>query len=425
MKSLLDNKREVALWVGLFVALSASGILLSRRSPEKDQLTPVPERVQTVTARDSAVQGDSVRLVKPKIVSLLNVVRRPLAEQAPVAEQAAGRIGWSGGEMPFSVAEPVATGTPTTETDPVRLCAALVDAIADGKVMDASVLRAELLDIGSAAVPSIATLLNAGMTPIEIEAVRLLVQIGSTEALTSALAKMMTLSTTNPDYESYLAAFANSRNTAVMEWLTDFLGWAQTDEMRQRALRILGALRGPEVVKSLLRQLAKPADQMHADDCMITLVQVTNPEQVGALRDLLELGKSLETQELGAYGLASVGNAEAVGILLENGSSTEASALASRDALATVSSSYGQETLIQAAINPAVPSAVRCAAVQALSSQNGQRIETVLFNLGQSTSDLALQTAISQALQLAEQNWASQHSGSVADGAGIRGEMSF
>ena len=334
----------------------------------------------------------------------------------------AGKCGY---EMPFPETAGVSVNTPTTEADPAKLCTALADALASGKVRDVSALRAKLLDLGPAAVPSVSALLNAGTPSTEVEAVRLLVQIGSQEALAAALGKMLTLSATGSAYNRYLAAFADCRSAPVAAWLTDFLGRAQTAEVRQRVLAILAALRGPEVVRSLAAQLAKPADQMHADDCAGTLATASDPTQTGALRDLLEAGESPEMQALAAYGLASVGNHEACAALMEKGSSAEAIAPQCRDALANVDSSYGQETLIQAAVSPAVPSAVRCSAVQALSNQQGQRVQTVLANLGQATSDPALQTAICQALQSAEQSGTPPQSGGTAGNAGIDGEVWF
>lgn len=426
MKHLLDKKQKVVLWTGLFVALSAAGILLSCRSPETDSLVPMPARVQTATVRDGAGQKESGQSMKKKVLSLERTAGQT-AELVPVVVQTADQnTRGRGYEMPFSTKEPVTPGKLTTETDPARLCAALAEAMACGNFQDVAVLRAKLLDIGVSAVPAISTLLNVGVTSTEIEAVRLLVQIGGEEALASALGKMMTIPVTHADYQSYLAAFANARNKAVAMWLANYLGWVQTDEMRQRTLTILGALRGREVIESLVEQFASPADQMHSEDCVYMLVRLSDPEQVEVLSSLLLLGGSADLQDLAAYGLASVGSSEACEILLEHGSSSEAGALASCDALATVSSSYGQETLIQAAVDQAAPSVVRRSAVQALSAQGGQRIRTVLSNLGQSTSDLDLQAAICKALQqLAKQSGTPPHYGGAAAVAVKSGEMCF
>jgi len=380
------------MWPGLIAALAAISLLallVSHRSPEAGLPPPSQERVQTTG--DSAKSKDSVPPVKRasrEYTALRTIVPTPVAVQA--TDPTTGERGY---EMPFLSTNRVPTSTPKTETDPVKL----------------------------------RVLLNSGTPSIEIEALRQLVQNGSEEAIAAALGKMLTLSVTSPSYNRYLAAFANCRSAAVAMWLTDFLGRTQIEEVRQQVLAILAALRGPEVIESLAAQLEKTADLMHAEDCAITLAKASNPAQATSLKVLLDAKESPEIQAIAAYGLASVGNAEACAVLVEKASSAEAIAVACRDALATVDSSYGQEALIQAAVNLEVPSAVRCSAVQALANQQSQRVQTVLINLGQATSDASLQETIYQALQIqsAKQNGTPPQLGSTAGNAGINGEIWF
>ncbi|MEI7436618.1 MAG: hypothetical protein WCL16_07420 [bacterium] len=257
----------------------------------------------------------------------------------------------------------------------------------------------------------------------EVEALRLLVQIGSQVALEAALGKMLTLAESSPGYGGFLAVFADCRSKEFAALLTNMLGAQKTDRARRRVFAILAAMNGTEVIESLAAQLVNPSDQLHAQDCADMLATARDPGQVAALADLLESGKTPKIQALAACGLASVGNQAACAALVKNGSASDAIAAVCRDALATVGSSYGQEALIKAAVTPAVPSAVRCAAVQALAGQPGQRVEAVLVNLGQATADPALQAVIAQALPSVVTSVPSPESLSMAGVVGMNGEM--
>jgi hypothetical protein len=392
-------KRATVLWLGLFTALAAGGFLMSRRSREADTPAPKPVQVQAVQSCAAAQPAKRVNMEHPASQPAKTVPDEILITP-PVPEE-------SGYEIPFSSTNKISANTSSTETDPAKLDAALMAAAADGNVRD------------------IAALLHSGNPASEIEAIRILARIGSGEALAAALGKLLTVPTDSPDYNKFIGAFADCHSTAIAEWLTATLGQAKTEDVRQRVLTILAALRGPEVVDSLAASLASPMDAMHAKDCAELLAKVSDPEQAALLRALLETGKSTAIQTSAACGLASVGSGEACEALIKTGSSTESIASACRDALATVDSSYGQAALILAAVSPSVPSAVRCAAVQALSNQPGQRVQTVLVNLSQATSDSALQTAIGQALQTAGQSGTPPQSGSPAGIAGIDGELWF
>jgi hypothetical protein len=394
VNSRLNIKREVVLGSGLFAALIAGGLLVSCRNRETN--TPAPENASTVQSR--AIEHPAQRINQ----------KRPAPQPADAAPDIMRVINpvinESGYEAPFSSTNAVSLNTPT---DPAQLREALAAAVASGNIR------------------SLAVLLHSGNPAGEIEAVRALTQIGGGEALASALGKILTVSPDSPDYKKFINAFANCRSAAVAEWLTGFLGQTQTEDVRQRVLTILAALRGPEVVDSLVASLANPLDTMHAKDCAELLAKSSDPEQAAILKDLIETGKTTAIQTAAARGLANVGSGEACSTLIEAGSSTDATALACRDALASVKSSYGQEVLLLAAGNPSVPAAVRCAAIQALETQPGERTRIVLVNLAQATSDPALQSVIKQTLQTIEQRGTPPPSGSALGNAAKSGEIWF
>jgi len=395
VNSRLNIKHEVVLGSGLFAALIAGGLLVSCRNRETN--TPAPKNESTVQSRSIEQPAQRTNQKRP--------ASQPANAAPDMMRMINPAINESGYEAPFSSTNTVSLNTPST--DPAQLREALAAAVASRNIRN------------------IAVLLNSGNPAGEIEAVRALTQIGGGEALASALGKILTISPDSPDYKKFINAFANCRSAAVAEWLTGFLGQTQTDDVRQRLLTILAALRGPEVVDSLAAGLVSPVDAMHAEDCATLLSEFSDPEQAAVLSDLLATGKTTALQTAAARGLASVGSGEACSTLIEAGSSTDATALACRDALASVKSSYGQEVLLLAAGNPSVPAAVRCAAIQALETQPGQRTQIVLVNLAQTTSDPVLQAVINQTLQTIEQSGTPPPSGSALGNAAESGEIWF
>jgi len=324
--------------------------------------------------------------------------RQPNVVFATDAQTTGSPDGKGGYETPSIGAGEQAASTWTKENDPEKLCAAFRDAMAAGKVADVSAIRRRILELGPAAVPDVAALLNAGAGSRQIEVFRLLVQLGGEKALAAALGKVVTVSEEDPNYGGYLAALADCRSGQVAVWLSDYLGRLETEAMRQRVLTILASLHGPEVVTSLAAQMAKPADRIHAEDCAETLATCSDPSQISALRELLEKGDSPDLQALAARGLASIGNDEACSILIEKASSSSPGVSVYCGALANVTSSYGQERLIAVVIDPALPAETRAAAARALAQQNSPRAQTVLANAAQGVSDTALLAEIANAL---------------------------
>jgi len=396
-------KREAVLWLGLVTALAASGLLVSRRIRSADLPSPEPHQAQVAQNRTEP-ESSAQPLKSINDLPAAFQLTEPIPEEMQTMDPDLEGFGY---EIPFLNTNPIPLTTIATRIDPEKLSAALTDAAANGDVR------------------ALAALLHSGNPAGEIEAVRILARIGGGEALAAALGKVLTVPTDNPDYNKFINAFADCHSAAVAGWLTESLGQTKVEDVRQRILTILAALRGPEVVDSLAASLASSTDETHAKDCAELLAKSSDPGQAAVLRALLETSESTDIQTSAARGLAHVGSSDACATLIEASSSDETIATACRDALATVKSSYGQEALIQAAVNPSVPSAVRCAAVQALSTQPGQRTQTVLINLAQATSDPVLLTAISQTLQTLEQSGTPPQPGSTLGDAGINGEIWF
>ncbi len=398
MNSRQNIKPKPVLWLGLSAALAVSIFLVSNRNRETDSPAPVPvqaQAVQSTAGQALSAKTDHPESRKPAAIppeEFIPVILKPADAEAETR----------GYEMPFAGTNKVSGKTTAAELHEKLTAAAM-----DGNIRD------------------IAMFMNSGDPAGEIEAVRLLARIGGGEALAAALGKLLTVPADSPDYNKFINAFADCRSAAVAEWLTGFLGRTKTEDVRQRVIAILAALHGTEVVDCLAASLASPIDKMHAKDCAELLARASDPEQAAILRNLIETGKTTEIQTSAARGLAHVGSSAACTALLETASSTEDIAPVCRAALATVGSSYGQEVLIRAAVNPAVPSAVRIAAAEALANQPSQRTQTVLANLEQAAGDPVLQAAIHQTLQTIEQSGTPPQSRGTAGIAGINGELWF
>ena len=290
--------------------------------------------------------------------------------------------------------EATASGAPTPNTnDPVTLCADLRAAIAAGRGGDISSIRARLVALGPNAVPAVSGLLRSGTESVEIESVRLLVQIGDTQGLALALGKLLTVPRESPAYGLFLAAFADNRSPVVARWLTDTLGKAQYADTRERLLDLIYAMRGPAAVAALEEAALKPADQMHAQDSIDSIATRHDPSETDELAALLG-SEHQGIREAAALGLAEVGSDAACQVLAARADTDPACA----NALAAVSTSYAQETLLAMVTDRTRTETVRTAAIQSLAGQSGGRVETILANACAQEQNLAVAAEMQAAL---------------------------
>lgn len=278
-------------------------------------------------------------------------------------------------------------------TDPSTLCAELRAAIVDGRGAEISNIRARLVATGPNAVPALSGLLASGIATVEIDAVRLLVQIGGSEALAPALGRVLTVPRDSPAYCLYLSAFADSHSPAVATWLTETLGKVQYAATRHRLLDLLSAMRGPEVVAALEQSALNPADDLHAQDAVGEIAARIDPAETAILAGLLD-SQVTSVREAAAYGLANIGSSQSCQVL----SGYAADDPVSADALAAVSSSYAQDTLLTLATDSALHPTIRTSAILALTAQSGYRVETVLANASVQEQNTEVAAAFQTAL---------------------------
>lgn len=305
----------------------------------------------------------------------------------------------TGVEMPFEVAvdRSAKAGKDGNRLphDPAELCVLLRDAIATGSGAGVAALRDRLLALGPPAVPALSALLHDGAEEVELEAFRLLIQIGNKDGLALVLAKILSMPDEAAAYPRMLAAFANNRSALLADWLTDALGLAKDAPTRNRLLDLLYAMRGPETAEALAWAALNPADDLHARDILDCLALRRDPSETVVLAEAME--SDTEALRLAAAnGLADIGSGDACRILADAAESRAGGPIVA--SLGSVSSAYAQETLIELALDNGRSTAVRVAAVQSLSGHAGYRVRTVLENAAVQERDSAVAAAMQTAL---------------------------
>jgi len=170
--------------------------------------------------------------------------------------------------------------------------------------------------------------------------------------------------------------------------------------VRQRVLAILRAVKGGDVVASLALQRGEASDDLHAEDCAATLAQCNDPSHVGMLEDIFLNAHEHDIRQIAAIGLAHVGNREACEFLISGASGDGKNAEYCLESIPLIRSSYGQETLLNAACDRSLPDDVRGVVVAALSNHRSSRVRTVLQNLANDETSIEIQSDIDESLQV-------------------------
>lgn len=425
------SPRECFLWlilagavgVGVFAVTQGRSSDAAAESDADAVVSDRPERESVVDSvlGHAGVDGlrDTERDNRPQ--GAFPALRIP---SPPLPVRQAADIG-TGVEMPFEVAvdghryaDEAGSRLPH---DPDGLCAVLRDAIMRGYWADVATIRDRLLALGPAAVPKLSDLLHSGVEAVEIEAFRLLVQIGNAEGVALALGKALSMPVEATAYPRMLAAFADNRSPALADWLTDTLGRTEDAHLRERLLDLLHAMRGPEAVEALVWAALNPVDDLHARDSLDSLAMRRAPSETDALAAALE--SNAEALRLAAAnGLAGIGSGDACRILADAAESEPEGPVVA--ALGAVSSAYAQETLLALALEDGRSPAVRVSAVQSLSGQSGYRVRAVLENAAVQERDTAVAEAMQTALTTIHHNHAEVREHSLVTGS-ERGELCF
>lgn len=380
MRKIDITPRECLLWLALVAAIGGTlfAVLRGSDSPplstggasvaQRPNTRPAPAtRIPSTRSMFRTREAEPVEAVDP-------LANSPMESTRGIENTSNDKSGF---EMPFAPDMEKADRAESLGSDPATLCKALQDALQAGDGANLAAIRTRILEVGSAAVPTVSALLHCGDSRAEIEAVRLLVQLGDGEALALALGRVLTVPRDAAAYGLFLAAFADNGSPGVAQWLTDTLGTTQSADTRERMLDLLYAMRGPAAVAALERAALDPSDDMHAQDAVDAITLRHDPADTESLSALLA-SEHPGISEAAAYGLAGVGSGVACDTLADAAEGGRGRTY--RPALASITSSYAQETLLALATDRDRSVTVRTAAIESLSTQSGQRVQTVLEN---------------------------------------------
>ena len=272
----------------------------------------------------------------------------------------------------------VSDGSVTLPID-AELSNAFRKAIMSGDFRLADQFRGRFLQIGEPAVAYLKPLIRCGNVVVEIEGIRLLSQIGGEDALVHAFARVLVVPRDDPAYGLYLAAFADNRSPVIAEWLAGTLGKTQSADARGRILDLIAVMHGPVTVEAIANAATSPADDLHRKDALEGLATRQDPSETQALAGLLDR-QDQASRVAAASGLASVGTSDACLILADRVAQDSEVSPVCAIALATVDSSYGQETLLSLATDQTRHVNVRMSALQALETHTGTRVRGTLEN---------------------------------------------
>lgn len=277
------------------------------------------------------------------------------------------------------------------------LVSALVLAIKDQDGAALTWCRAQLRSLGVDAVEYLTPLIMCGTPAIEIEALRILTQIGTREALVLVVTRVLAVDPDTPDYPAYLAVIQDVHSVEVVQLLTDRLGREASAVLRERVLALLDVMRGPEVAAVLADAIAHDPYGATRSAYLQAVEGRQDPSEVAVLSDVLVTTTDDALAESAAYGLASIGNNKACVTLADRAEREAVKIGPSINALASVHSSYGQQGLMAIASDESRPADVRVASIEALGSQGGPYVLAVLANLGLQADDARVAAEAAQA----------------------------
>ncbi|OGV68157.1 MAG: hypothetical protein A2498_14875 [Lentisphaerae bacterium RIFOXYC12_FULL_60_16] len=241
--------------------------------------------------------------------------------------------------------------------------------------------------------------LNCGDPAIEIEAMRRLIQAGDPRSLARVLGKMLTLDPSSERTQPYLSVFAECRNPSVPQWLVAALNAVGPGPLRQQAAWLLSILSGPETTLSLSLAIEEASrEALPYETELALMVYRTDISEVQALMDVFDHTTVPELKVSAAFAMAGIGTAEACDFLVGVSLRNDPSAGLALAVIPLIRSAFAQESLLHAALDINLPPPTRVAAVSALQTHTGVRVDTALSNMAVSADHPDLLRAVETTL---------------------------
>jgi HEAT repeat protein len=278
--------------------------------------------------------------------------------------------------------------TDIQDSDTAALCRRLGEKVRSGESQETIAISEELVQRGDDSVAEVRTLLNSGNPSIEAAAMRILVRIGSTKSMVTAIGKMLT-EPTGDSRNKLLKVFGNIRNREVSGVIVDMIASEKRQEGMTNLKDILTVMEGPEVVEALARHVARENDQAVLANYLDVLAGMSKPSNTSALEGLLAGDKRGSVQMAVACALAKIGDSKACAILASNGVTNACC----EKALEGVCSPYAQQTLMDMA-SGSMDGNVRSAAIKALVHFNTPEVKACLNRIEDKEHDERVLAAV-------------------------------
>jgi hypothetical protein len=249
-------------------------------------------------------------------------------------------------------------------------------------------------------LPELMMLVSQGTRHVRASAFRSLCRINSAKARAMAMGTILSMYKEDA-HSAMLKTFTNVDEPAVAELLVDLMIDSTDAGFKQWLQTLLTQMEGDSVTDALALVMIEHEDDPMQEVALATLARVQRPSALVALGDILASEMYPALTQAAARGVASIGNGDAVTMLRGHAAELTGASLDSVDALARVSSPYGQNALFQIVRDEPNPR-IRAAAAEALGSYRGVETAARLRRQYAAETDLIVKASLAAAISTAE-----------------------
>lgn len=288
--------------------------------------------------------------------------------------------------------------TGTSEQTPASICKLLVEKVQNNQTLGVIAASRELVSMGNTSVPELILLMNNGNPTVETLAMGLLIQIGTSEALGSALCKLLTTPRDSPTRPVFIRLFTSIQSHAIPEVLVKILGETKDQSVRDNITEILLSLNPYYVLDSLVRAIEHYANKPQSSIYAIIMAQLANPSLIPTFQYLIENNTNPTILWGTAMGLANIGGTVSCEILAKNITYNKKSSALCARALSNIKSESSLPALMAIVGDTKRISEVRNAAGKALGNYSDSNIISQIQYILRTERDETLRVTLQDAI---------------------------
>lgn len=303
---------------------------------------------------------------------------------------------WLGALEEESLSQSVSTGT--AEQTPASVCKLLVEKVQNNQTLGIVAASRELISMGNTSVPELILLMNNGNPTVETLAMGLLIQIGTSEAIGSALGKLLTTPRNSPSRPVFIRLFASIQSPSIPEVLVKIIGETKDQSVRDNITEILLSLNPYYVLDSLVRAIEHYANKPQSNIYAIIMAQLSNSSLIPAFQHLIENNTNPTILWGAAMGIANIGGIVSCETLAKNIASNKKSSALFARALSTIKSESSLPALMAIVGDTKRISAVRNAAGKALGNYSNTNIISQIQQILRTERDGTVRATLQDAI---------------------------